>query len=103
MRSTKYLRHRQGEERRTPPGSFEPLRYEDDLIGQTCPECGHVLRAGDYITEFRVGPATLADALEADARREYDALVIPFHEGCAWQDAPVALRCVDEAARNVDA
>lgn len=84
-----YLRHRTGDDRRTPPANYEPLTFGDPLIGAHCAECQHPLKAGQRPSLFVVGPDSLQSAREADLGHMYQALAVVMHETCAWAEVSV--------------
>lgn len=81
------MRHRTGEERRTPPARFAPLSFEHPLVGEPCGECGEPLRSGQRPALMAVGPDDLNSASKADQGGWYRALALPMHESCAWPES----------------
>ena len=76
--------HQVGQERRSPPGYFEPLGYQHQVTGRHCTVCAAMLVAGQRYTLFAVGPDDLVCAVQADRGHWYIAAAVAMHEDCAW-------------------
>lgn len=86
--SQTYLRWRQGEERRTPPGRFQPLHKDHPIVGSVCTVCWELIDVDQVPALFVVGPDTPDAAAKHDAHHWYSALAVGAHEHCLYPEQP---------------
>lgn len=79
-----YLRHKAGEDRRSPKGRFPALESDHPLIDRPCLLCGEFFTVGDTPTLFVIGPDDPDEAEKADDGRWYTAFCGAMHQHCAW-------------------
>lgn len=85
MAGDAYVRHKIGEERRSPKGRFPALADDHPLVGEACPECHGAFNGGDAVTLLVIEPADEEQAAKANNGQHYTALAATLHEGCAYQ------------------